>query len=104
MSEFLNAEYRAALFESRGDVVGYALYRAEPEHLYLRQFFVRPEWRRQGIGRIAVSWLKQQAWRNHSRIRLDVLTKNPAAMAFWRAVGFSDYCTTMECERDDDAQ
>jgi hypothetical protein len=35
MTGFLSAEYQATLIESGTDVVGYALYRAEPEYLYL---------------------------------------------------------------------
>ena len=100
MTGFLSADYEATLLESGSDVVGYALYRTEPECLYLRQFFIRPEYRRRGIGRAAVRWLTQHAWRDHARIRLDVLTTNSAAQAFWRAVGFRDYCLTMEFERD----
>lgn len=102
MRQFLDADYQATLIESVGQVVGYALCRNEAEHLYLRQFFIRPEFRRRGIGRLAVAWLKERAWRNHTRVRLDVLVTNPAAIAFWRSVGFSDYCLTMECERDRD--
>ena len=104
MSGFLSAGYEVILFESDPDVLGYALYRVEPEHLYLRQFYVREEFRRRGIGSTAVMWLKQHAWRNHPRIRLDVLTTNSAAQAFWRSVGFRDYCVTMEYERDDGGQ
>lgn len=100
MTGFLSTDYEATLFESGADVVGYALYRTEPDHLYLRQFFIRPEFRRRGIGRAAVRWLTQHAWRHHSRIRLDVLTTNSAAQAFWRSVDFRDYCLTMEFERD----
>lgn len=102
MSEFLRTGHEAALFESGGETLGYALFRAESEHLYLRQFYVRPEFRRRGVGRIAVRRLRETAWRNHSGIRLDVLTTNSAAQEFWRSVGFCDYCVTMEWERGDD--
>ena len=101
MAVFLNTDYQATLFESDDDVVGYALHRVEPDHFFLRQFFIRVEYRRRGIGRAAMLWLQQNVWGSHSRIRLDVLTTNSAAQAFWRAVGFRDYCVTMEFERDD---
>lgn len=100
MAGFLSTDYEATLFETDDDVVGFALYRAEPAHLYLRQFYVREDCRRRGIGRAAMLWLQENEWRGHSRIRLDVLTTNSAALAFWRAVGFHDYCVTMEFERD----
>jgi len=88
--------YEAVLFERDGMSVGYALFRREPEHIYLRQFFVCRDVRRQGIGRRAVEWLQQNKWRDAPRVRLDVLMANEQAIEFWRAVGFRDYCLTME--------
>lgn len=99
MRNWLAGEYVATLFVVHGRGVGYALYRREDEWTYLRQFFVKDEFRRQGIGRQAIQELLSKQWRDTSRIRLDVLTTNPAAHAFWRSVGFLDYCMTMELER-----
>ena len=90
--------YEAVLFSVAGNVVGYALFRPDTDWVYLRQFFVAREHRRQGIGRTAFAWLKCHAWRNTQRIRLDDLVHNEAAIAFWRSVGFADYCLTMEVE------
>jgi len=98
MRGWLTGEYEAVLFLQQGQAAGYALFRREPEHVYLRQFFVRPEFRRQGIGRAALGWLREHAWADASRVRLDVLIGNAAGIAFWRAVGFRDYCLTMELE------
>jgi ribosomal protein S18 acetylase RimI-like enzyme len=101
MSEWLRGEYEAVLFERGGEVLGYALYRRQPDHVYLRQLFVRPEFRRQGVGQAALDWLRSHAWAGAPRIRLDVLVHNVAAIRFWRAVGFQDYCITMELEHPD---
>jgi GNAT superfamily N-acetyltransferase len=101
MAEWLDGEYQAVLFEDSGESVGYALYRWEPEHVFLRQFFVRPEHRRRGVGRAAVAWLREHAWKEASRIRLDVLVGNAVGIAFWRAVGFEDYCLTLEAAAND---
>jgi GNAT superfamily N-acetyltransferase len=98
MEGWLRGEYRAAVFECDGAPFGYALFRDEPEFVYLRQFWVTPEVRRRGIGRSALAWLRANAWQNAPRIRLDVLIGNADGIAFWRAVGFRDYCLTMECE------
>jgi GNAT superfamily N-acetyltransferase len=98
MAGWLSGEYEAVLFGQTGSSAGYALCRREPEYIYLRQFFVRPEFRRRGIGRAAIGWLRQNAWRGASRIRLEVLVGNAAGLAFWRAVGFRDYCVTLELE------
>jgi GNAT superfamily N-acetyltransferase len=98
MEVWLRGEYQATVIESDGAPVGYALFRREPEFVYLRHFFVEPEYRRRGIGRAALAWLRANTWADAPRIRLDVLVGNAAGIAFWRAVGFRDYCLTMEWE------
>jgi ribosomal protein S18 acetylase RimI-like enzyme len=98
MANWLAGEYEAVLFERDGLVLGYALYRREPDYVYLRQFFVQPAYRRQGIGRAALDWLHDNAWSNAPRIRIEVLIDNVAGIAFWRAVGFTDYSIAMELE------
>lgn len=99
MEGWLRGEYQAALFELEGTPVWYALFRREPDFVYLRQFFVSPEYRRRGIGREALEWLRKNVWADDPRIRLDVLVGNAAAIAFWRSVGFRDYCLTMEWDQ-----
>jgi GNAT superfamily N-acetyltransferase len=98
MEGWLRGEYQVVVIELEGVPVGYALYRREPEFVYLRQFYVEPEYRRRGIGRAALAWLRENAWSDAPRIRLDVLVGNAAGIAFWRSVGFRDYCLTMEWE------
>jgi GNAT superfamily N-acetyltransferase len=96
MRSWLDGEYQAVLFEDEQGAVGYALYKREPEWVYVRQFFIQPERRRQGIGRAAWAWLRENPWREAPRIRLDVLVGNTSGIAFWRSLGFEDYCITME--------
>jgi GNAT superfamily N-acetyltransferase len=98
MRDWLSEEYQAVLFQRVAETLGYALFRREPEYVYLRQFFVCCEHRRRGIGRDAIAWLRQHAWGDCARLRLDVLVGNNEAIAFWRSVGFRDYCVTMELE------
>lgn len=95
MAGWLSSEYEAVLFEDAGQTLGYVLFRREPDFVYVRQFFVRVEFRRQGVGREAVEWLVEHVWKG-LRLRLDVLTGNTAGIAFWRALGFRDYCLTLE--------
>jgi GNAT superfamily N-acetyltransferase len=92
-------DYSAVIFERSGELLGYALFRRDSDHVYLRQLFVRPEHRRRGIGRLAVSWLWKNVWADASRVRIDVLIGNSTGAAFWRAMGFRDYCVTMEMDR-----
>ena len=96
MTDWLKAEYRACVFELESKAIGYALYRFEPEYIYLRQLFVQPEMRRRGIARRALEWLRQNAWTVRPRVRIDVLVGNQPGIEFWRSVGFTDYCLTME--------
>lgn len=98
MRTWIKADYQAAVFENGGDVLGYALFKPEKEWIYLRHFFVVPSKRRRGIGRQAIEWLQQNVWHGSPRVRLDVLVGNFAAITFWRSLGFSDYCLTMERE------
>jgi predicted acetyltransferase len=96
MKGWLASEYAAALFENDGEVVAYALYREQPEEIYLRQLFVARNRRRQGIGRQAVEILRSKIWPKNKRLTVEVLLQNEAAIAFWRAVGYKDYSLTLE--------
>jgi hypothetical protein len=46
------------IYEDGGEVVAYALFREQPEEIYLRQLFVIRKRRRQGIGHRAVEILR----------------------------------------------
>jgi predicted acetyltransferase len=96
MKGWLASEYNAVIFEKVGEVVAYALYREQPEEIYLRQLFVARNRRRQGIGKEAVKILRSKIWPPNKRLTVEVLVKNEVAVAFWRAVGYQDYCLTLE--------
>ena len=96
MRTWLADAYRAVLFEEAGAVVAYALFREQPEEIYLRQLFVVRGRRRQGLGRQAVGLLRAHVWPKAKRLTVEVLVANEPAVAFWRAVGYSDYSLTLE--------
>ena len=96
MRGWLAAEYAAVIFEEDDEVVAYALYREQPEEIYLRQLFVARNRRRKGLGRKAVEILRSKIWPANKRLTVDVLVQNTAAIAFWRAVGYQDYCLALE--------
>jgi GNAT superfamily N-acetyltransferase len=98
MSGWLSGEYKAILFEDDSGPTGFVLYRVKAEHICVRQFFVDPESRRQGAGRTAITWLRENVWGSESRLRVDVLVDNAAGLGFWRAMGFLDYSLTLECD------
>ena len=103
MRDWLSGEYRATIFEDGGEVVAYALFREQPEEIYLRQFFVVRHRRRQGLGRRAWELLRSQVWPKTKRLTVDVLVSNTNGHAFWRAMGYRDYCLTLEILPDNSA-
>lgn len=96
MRGWLASEYAAVIFEEDEEVVAYALYRQPPDEIYLRQLFVARNRRRKGIGRNAVEILRSEVWPKNQRLTVDVLIHNTVAVAFWRAVGYKDYCLSLE--------
>ena len=99
MKEFLLGEYRAVLFVRDESVVGYTLFKFDPDAVYARQFYVSQDFRRQGIGHEAFVRLRADVWKEFLRLRIDVLVWNEAGIKFWRSVDFVDYCLTMELEK-----
>ena len=96
MRQWLSGDYTSVIFEKDNEAVAYALFRESEDEIYLRQLFVEREMRNQGIGKEAVRILKEEIWTKPKRLTVDVLSHNKAAIAFWRSVGYKDYCLTLE--------
>src|SRR5580765_5701496 len=96
MRGWLGGEYRAILFEDGGEVIACALFREQPEEIYLRQLFVVRHRRSQGIGRRAVEILRSQVWPKTKRLTVEALAANKRAISFWRSVGYTDYALSLE--------
>ena len=90
-----DGEYQAVLFSS-DQPVAYALFKKEAGLIYLRQFFVRRDRRNSGIGHATFDLLRSEIWPRGVRLTVDVLCGNGDALAFWRSVGYQDYCLTLE--------
>jgi GNAT superfamily N-acetyltransferase len=99
MRSWLQEGYEAVLFERDGEVAAYALYNVQPDEIHLRHFFVARHLRRQGVGREAIELLRDRVWPLSPRLTVSVLTHNEAAVQFWRAMGYKDYCLAMEIMR-----
>src|SRR5947208_3115017 len=91
MRGWLADEYRAIIYEDARQVVAYALFREQPQEIYLRQLFVVRNRRRKGIGRRALEILRSQVWPKTKRLTVAALVANTPAVAFWRAMGYRDY-------------
>ncbi len=88
--------HQAILFSPGSQPAAYALYRKEAVGIHLRQLFVERSQRRRGIGRAALEILRSRVWPPGTRVRVEVLATNPEGAAFWRAVGFREYASTLE--------
>lgn len=62
MSNFLHNEYDAVIASIGRTDIGYALYRQDPEWLYLRQIFIINSMRCKGSGRRFIEWMKNNPW------------------------------------------
>lgn len=101
MRGWLSTEYRAVLFRREAPVVAYALFRNDEwNRVYLRQFFVVRDARRQGVGRAAVELFKREVVPG-TPVVLEVLTTNSVGRAFWSATGFREYCLALKWEPGD---
>jgi len=89
-------ESRAVLVEEGDDVVAYALFRETEDEVHLHQFFVARHRRREDIGRRAMAELLSSVWPRTKRLMVSVLADNSRAVAFWRAMGYTDYDVTLE--------
>ena len=98
MSNFLGNEYKSVIMSFNNNDVGYILYRQDTDHLYIRQLFIIRNMRRRYFGRKFIEWLKKNAWKDCKIISTEVLIHNRVGIDFWKAVGFKDYCITMEME------
>ncbi len=91
MRGWLSSEYTGVLFYDADHVAAYALYRDnEGRGVYLRQFFVVRDRRRQGVGRAAFQMLRREILVG-TRITLDALIDNSRATGFWEAMGMTEY-------------
>jgi ribosomal protein S18 acetylase RimI-like enzyme len=96
MKKWLSSDYQAFLFFKNGGVFGYCLFFKTKEYVYIRQFYIEKNSRRVGLGKKAMNLLRKNVWKKDKRLRLDVLVTNLRGISFWKAVGFKDYCLTME--------
>lgn len=96
MRDFLLGEYDAYFFMEDDCVAGYALVRRTSSPLYLRQFFIARNFRRQGKGKEALKLLLAEL--KTDKIDIEVLSWNEAAIKFWESCGFAERSRYMRLE------
>lgn len=97
MAGFLNAEYDAYFFEKDCVVVGYALVKKTCTPLYLRQFFICREYRKEYCGTEAFHALLE--YLNVDSIDIEVLSGNEAGNRFWESLGFKEVSRYMRLRK-----
>ena len=97
MKCFLETDYTAYFFRQDTTVLGYALVNKSRTPLYLRQFFIKREYRNQHYGSIAFELLLEVL--NVKELDLEVLPWNKTAIAFWHSCGFHEISRNLRLER-----
>jgi GNAT superfamily N-acetyltransferase len=89
--------FRAVIFLRDSVPVGYALFGLEADSgVYLRQFFICREFRRQRIGTAAMHLLVEKILPPGARLSLVVLAQNEPGRKFWSSLGFEMHAHIME--------
>jgi len=93
-------EYRAVIFTDTVPVA-HAVFRTDKDLIYLRQFFVRADRRRTGVGSAAFGILRREIWPRSTRLVVEALCREKdSSVPFWRSVGLKDYSLTLEIMPD----
>jgi ribosomal protein S18 acetylase RimI-like enzyme len=95
MTEWLQGDYTCYVAEEDGATIAYSLFRDDGEYFYLKQLFVERGYRRRGIATAFLDWMYKHIWID-KKVRLDVLSHNKQAIAFYKAYGFRVGCLRME--------
>ena len=96
MHEFVTTEYDAYFFIMQETVVGYALVKNKCNPLYLRQFLIRREYRKNHYGTQAFQSLMK--YLNVNTIDIEVLPWNETGIRFWESLGFRELSRYMRLE------
>ncbi|THF72875.1 GNAT family N-acetyltransferase [Cohnella fermenti] len=105
MLDWLRASWQIDLLVHGSEVVGYVLYfyknnpyRPHRREAYVRQYFIRREWREKGFGLRGIELLKELRFKNVSAVEIDVLAANSRGRSFWQRAGFVPYAINMKRE------
>ncbi|WP_276358021.1 GNAT family N-acetyltransferase [Cohnella caldifontis] len=98
MNKLISSEYKAYLFfEDMDELRGYALINHSKDPLYLRQFFICREYRRQGYGKSAFKSLID--FLDSDNIDIEVMHWNERGHRFWKSIGFKERSIYMRLEK-----
>jgi GNAT superfamily N-acetyltransferase len=103
MAGWLNERYHIEMILDDNAIVGYAIYAirkdahfSDRQVVFVRQFYLEREHRRQGIGKRAFKLLADTRFPINCTISLDVLAANPNGQRFWERLGFQPYYVNLK--------
>lgn len=102
MREWISNQLYTVIVMERGEeIIGYVSFRSEPDlvnpnqqNLFLRQFFIKPVYRRRGIGQAMFNRVEKEFFPQGVNITLEVLNGNIQGRSFWEALGFQAFSVT----------
>jgi len=108
MQEWItNQMYTIVVMERGDEIIGYASFRSEvdlvdptQQNLFLRQFFIKPVYRRRGIGHAMFNRVEKEFFPQGVNITLEVLNGNIQGRSFWEALGFEAFSVTYRRAND----
>ena len=103
MTGMIESEWVVLLISNQDEDVGYMVYKVSPDEyfpdqseLYIRQYFVKRQYRGTGLGAQAFNTISKNHFPENAVLTLDVLEVNPRGRKFWEKVGFKPYLTHMK--------
>lgn len=93
MKTFLRTEYDAFWVVYNNSKVGYILIKRTSNPIYIRQFYIIPEFQRKGLGSETIRQIKKQY--NVSILDVEVMIWNEVGFNFWKKIGFKPRCYSM---------
>ena len=103
MRNWYHADWNIDILHIDDKVVGYTVYQYREQaydqnqrDIYIRQYFIQREYRKQGYGQQGINLLREKRFEEIKTIIIEVLNSNSNGMRFWSKMGFQAYSTTMK--------
>jgi ribosomal protein S18 acetylase RimI-like enzyme len=93
MKNFLQRDYEAYFVMDQGEKIGYILINISTTPLYIRQFYILPQYQRKGYGQQTIKMI--QDIYDTKTFDVEVMAWNEVGLRFWKKVGFKLRCYSM---------
>ena len=93
MRTFLETDYEAYFVIHKKLKAGYILIKCTSEPIYIRQFYIKPEFQRIGLGQKTIKMIKDIY--STKIIDVEVMAWNELGFNFWKKAGFQLRCYSL---------